>query len=129
MTDHARLTDEELAAEVKRGPVFERYPALVDSAHALQVAWEKVQEWDYSADAHGWCHERPVWLTLIADLRAKQAEVERLRAAQHKDEQPPYDPTCDNCLAATAIGTNICLIHAPPPPVKKKLPMKNTEGK
>lgn len=57
-----------LSVEIARQPLFDRWPALMDRATAMQIALEKCQEWDYEADAHGWCHERPVLLTLLASL-------------------------------------------------------------
>jgi hypothetical protein len=32
---------------------------------AVQIAREKVDEWDYDADPHGYCHERPMLIALI----------------------------------------------------------------
>lgn len=57
---------ERLRAEADRDPTFERWPALVPLDHAIEVALERIEEWDYNADAHGWCHERPVLISLVA---------------------------------------------------------------
>ena len=55
-----------LVVQVTREPIIERYPPVVDLEFAIEVALEKVEEWDYEADAHGWCHERPILIALIA---------------------------------------------------------------
>lgn len=37
---------------------------------AIKVAKERIEEWSYDDDPHGYCHERPV---LVALVRAAEA--------------------------------------------------------
>ena len=55
-----------LEAEVIRGTIFEQYPPVRPLASAIEIALERIEEWDYFTDPHGWCHERPVLITLVA---------------------------------------------------------------
>lgn len=57
---------ERLARETVREPVFERYPSVRLVADAVEIALERIEEWEYTADPHGWCHERPVLIALVA---------------------------------------------------------------
>ena len=66
------IDDEELASiksrlelEVQRQPIFDAYPPIEDLHDALIIALEVVEEWDYESDKHGWCHRRPILMTLI----------------------------------------------------------------
>lgn len=45
------------------------------AGHYMVCAEEKIDEWDYQADKHGYCHDRPI---LVGLLR----EIERLRENQ-----------------------------------------------
>lgn len=48
------------------------YPASLD--FAIKAATSKIDEWSYEADAHGYCHERPVLIALRdAALAAEQS--------------------------------------------------------
>lgn len=38
---------------------------------AIQIAKEKCEEWDYTTDPHGYCHERPVLVKLISALESR----------------------------------------------------------
>lgn len=55
-----------LANEIERGPTFPGYPAVRDLDFALEVALEQIEEWDHDEDPHGWCHQRPILITLLA---------------------------------------------------------------
>lgn len=37
---------------------------------AVEIACEMVDEWNYEADPHGYCHVRPVLLALVNAVRA-----------------------------------------------------------
>jgi hypothetical protein len=53
-----------LASETKREPIFEQYqPATMELA--IISTLERIEEWDYEADPHGWCHERPLLIALV----------------------------------------------------------------
>lgn len=47
------------------------YPAEIE--FAMQCTRERIEEWEYREDAHGYCHDRP-------DLVALLGEIDRLRA-------------------------------------------------
>lgn len=65
---------ERLAAEVERGPIFPKYPAIVDLDFAVTVALEQVEEWNHAQDPHGWCHQRPILLTLLQAALSDDSE-------------------------------------------------------
>jgi hypothetical protein len=54
-----------LEREIARQPIFDRYPPVLDIDSAVTITLERLEEWDYPEDAFGWCHERPVLLTLL----------------------------------------------------------------
>lgn len=60
--------DMNVLADVAVLPRF--YPVPIEQA--LITARERVEEWDYETDPHGYCHDRPEMVALIT-------EVERLR--------------------------------------------------
>ncbi len=57
---------ERLAAEIERGPLWPQYPAPAPLGFAIEVALERIEEWDHGTDPHGWCHDRPVLIALVA---------------------------------------------------------------
>ena len=77
------MTD--LQSEVARRPVFDCYPPLVDIEFAMTVALERVAEWDYARDPHGWCHERPILLTLMAEVERLRAERDEWQSAHQAE--------------------------------------------
>lgn len=60
--------DMNVIADVTVLPRF--YPVPIEQA--VITARERVDEWDYESDPHGYCHDRPELVALIS-------EVERLR--------------------------------------------------
>jgi hypothetical protein len=46
-------------------PRAQSYYDRIDLETALQIAQEQIEEWDYEADPHGYCHERPVLMLLV----------------------------------------------------------------
>lgn len=50
----------------------EKYPPP-DIETAEQITRERIGEWDYAADPHGYCHDRPTLIALLAELEALQA--------------------------------------------------------
>lgn len=54
-----------LASEIERGPLFAQYPPMRDLDFAVKVAMERIEEWDYDEDPHGWCHDRPIFIALL----------------------------------------------------------------
>ncbi len=76
------------------------YPRrCADVEKALTAARERIEEWDASADAHGWWHERPDWIALYN-------EVLRLRDMQeHPDTVTIPRGDFSILLAAAAVMT------------------------
>lgn len=55
-----------LRMQIDRQPHFDlRYPHVADLEGALLITLDRLEEQDYAADPHGWCHERPVLLALV----------------------------------------------------------------
>ena len=52
-------------SEFEIRPEAQMYYERATLASALQSAKERIAEWDYDKDAHGYCHERPDWLRLV----------------------------------------------------------------
>lgn len=46
-------------------PATTSYYESMTIDEAVQIAAEKVGEWDYDRDPHGYCHERPVLMALL----------------------------------------------------------------
>lgn len=42
------------------------YPA--DLGLAFQATRERIDEWDWDEDPHGYCHERPLLVTLLREI-------------------------------------------------------------
>lgn len=55
-------------------PEAESYYNLT-AEQAIIIAEETVDEWDYDRDKHGYCHERPVLVALLAEIEALKARV------------------------------------------------------
>lgn len=70
-----------LREEVERGPLFSKYPPVVDIGFAFTVALEHIEEWSHADDPDGWCHQRPILLTLAAEVERLSADNARLREA------------------------------------------------
>lgn len=68
---------ERLAGEIERGPIFTEYPAVVDLDLAVEVALEQVEKWSHAQDPHGWCHQRPILLTLLQAVLAGSYAAEQ----------------------------------------------------
>jgi hypothetical protein len=52
--------------EFSIAPGTESYYDRMTLSLAIQIAREKIEEWDYAADPSGYCHERPVLVALVA---------------------------------------------------------------
>lgn len=50
--------------EKKAVPYYDRLTV----EDAIQIAKERCEEWDYTADPHGYCHERSVLVKLLEAL-------------------------------------------------------------
>lgn len=46
----------------------------VNLAFAIEVTRERIEEWDYEDDAHGYCHDRPVLIALLHALGSTPRE-------------------------------------------------------
>jgi hypothetical protein len=78
----ARLEAEIVAAAQ---PYYDR----LTTKDAIQIAKERIEEWNYNADPHGYCHDRSVLLRLT-------------EAAVRAFDKPPCDGSV-NCQAETHI--------------------------
>jgi hypothetical protein len=85
----ADLTPEALAVEVV--PIAQPYYDRMTVEKAVAIARDFIEEWDYEDDAHGYCHTRPVFVSLIAAL-TEARESHRIadeiahRALDERDE-------------------------------------------
>jgi hypothetical protein len=52
----------------------------LDYATARAAAEERVAEWSYRDDPHGYCHERPVLVALLARIDRLEGGVDECRA-------------------------------------------------
>lgn len=64
------------------------YPCDIELA--IQATREKISEWDYVSDPHGYCHDRSTLVALVS-------EIDRLRATES-----PTQFTCPVCGAHSA---------------------------
>lgn len=55
--------------EIEIVPEAERY-YKIDLPTAMAATLERIQEWDYKTDPHGYCHERSDLVKLIRALEA-----------------------------------------------------------
>ena len=49
-------------------PATRTYYDRLSLGDAVQIARERIEEWDYEQDPHGYCHERPVLVRLVEAL-------------------------------------------------------------
>lgn len=49
------------------------YPMGIELATIC--ARETIDEWDYSRDPHGYCHDRPVLLALVEEVERQRPDV------------------------------------------------------
>jgi hypothetical protein len=67
MTDRAALR-RRIDAEIAREPRFDRWTAPSNLDLAIESTLERIEEWDYKSDPHGWCHERTLLLALLDEV-------------------------------------------------------------
>jgi hypothetical protein len=65
-----------IQAQIDRQPHFDEYMFVDTNETALMVLLELVEEQEYAADPHEWCHMRPTHLRALLALEAAQAEIE-----------------------------------------------------
>lgn len=70
----------EFEIDPRAAEYYQRPTYTLDSE--LQIARERIDEWSYEEDPHGYCHDRSGWVALVngvETLRARLAEVEAER--------------------------------------------------
>jgi hypothetical protein len=53
---------------VQIDPRAQRYYDRMTTEAAIQAARERIEEWDYDSDPHGYCHERPMLVRLVQEI-------------------------------------------------------------
>lgn len=74
-------------------PATARYYERETLEGAVQTAKEMIEEWDYAADPHGYCHTRPMLVRLVQAIEQPstedQSEADRIAAAIRKATENP----------------------------------------
>jgi hypothetical protein len=87
------LRREEVEFDVN--PAAKSYYDRMTLELAIQIAKERIEEWSYNDDPHGYCHERPVLIALIAAARAWLEPNYEAAQEVYENQRPGVGPVTD----------------------------------